>query len=203
LRRLLADGSPPSLEKAGTDLQNLLRLNRAGHNLCQQIQLLPLLSLARVGQHREEEALDHLERAVHLGEPGGWIRPFVDAGPGMADLLQRLQARNGETSFTRVLLAVFKESGCAPPPAPAAPTTASPAAPPRPSAAPSPLVEELTNREMDVLELLAKRFQTKEIGDKLCISKETVKSHLKNIYGKLSVNKGREAVKKAREIGLL
>jgi ATP/maltotriose-dependent transcriptional regulator MalT len=84
--------------------------------------------------------------------------------------------------------------------APRIPNSAFPLPPSRTS---QPQVEPLTNREIDVLELLAQRLSNKEIADRLFISATTVKGHLHNIYGKLSVKKRREAVEKAIEIGIL
>ena len=66
-----------------------------------------------------------------------------------------------------------------------------------------PLVDPLTNRELDILDLLAQRLSNKEIADRLFISTTTVKGHLQNIYNKLNVNKRREAVEKAKKIGIL
>ncbi|MGB5751002.1 MAG: response regulator transcription factor, partial [Desulfobacterales bacterium] len=80
---------------------------------------------------------------------------------------------------------------------------ASPYQPLRPSTPSQPLLEPLTNREIDVLVLLAQRLQNKEIADKLFVSTETVKAHLRNIYQKLNVNKRREAVSKAMDLGIL
>ena len=71
------------------------------------------------------------------------------------------------------------------------------------SPVPQPLVESLTNREIDVLELLAQRLSNKEIAAQLYISVTTVKAHLRNIYGKLNVNKRREAVEKAQSFSIL
>lgn len=68
---------------------------------------------------------------------------------------------------------------------------------------PQPLVEPLTHRELDILNLIEQKLQTKEIAEKLFISPEIVKSHLKNIYQKLSVGNRREAVEKAKTLGIL
>ena len=59
-----------------------------------------------------------------------------------------------------------------------------------------------TNRELEVLELLAQRLSNKEIAEKLFISGETIKSHLQNIFQKLEVSKRREAVEKAKKVGI-
>ncbi len=64
-------------------------------------------------------------------------------------------------------------------------------------------MEPLTNRESDILEAPAQRLTTKEISEKLYISAEIVKSHLKNIYHKLEVNKGRQAIERSKKIGKL
>jgi LuxR family maltose regulon positive regulatory protein len=69
--------------------------------------------------------------------------------------------------------------------------------------APQPMIEPLTNRELDVLDQLAKRLSNKEIAEKLFISTTTVKGHLQNIYGKLGVSRRREAVEKARKIEII
>jgi ATP/maltotriose-dependent transcriptional regulator MalT len=66
-----------------------------------------------------------------------------------------------------------------------------------------PLVDPLSNRELDVVDLLAQRLSNKEIAEKLFISTTTVKKHLQHIYEKLNVGKRREAVEKAKALGIL
>jgi DNA-binding CsgD family transcriptional regulator len=62
---------------------------------------------------------------------------------------------------------------------------------------------QLTNREQDILELVAQRLQTKEIAEKLFISTHTVNAHLKNIYRKLDVHDRREAIAIAKNLDIL
>jgi ATP/maltotriose-dependent transcriptional regulator MalT/ActR/RegA family two-component response regulator len=88
-------------------------------------------------------------------------------------------------------------------PSPYPPLSESPSLSTSPFPSPQALVDSLTNREMDILELLQQRLGNKEIAEKLFISTATVKGHLQNIYGKLNVSKRREAVEKAKKIGIL
>ncbi len=200
-RALLAEGSDESLEKAEIKLRELLQLNHDNHNTCHMIHIMPLLALALKKKERFDEALTILERAVDLAKPGGWIRPFIELGPPMAELLKRLIAKNIAVDYTEKLLAAFRdEEQVAVPEVPEHPGE-SPPAPHSPDS--QPLVEPPTNRELEILELLAQRRQNKEISEKLFISTETVKSHLKNIFGKLNVSNRRQAVQRAKNLNIL
>ncbi|MDT6986825.1 LuxR C-terminal-related transcriptional regulator [Streptomyces lusitanus] len=75
--------------------------------------------------------------------------------------------------------------------------------PSRATTSPPPPVEELSGRERDVLRRLAQAMSTEEIAADLYVSVNTVKTHLKNAYRKLSVGRRNEAVRRARELGLL
>jgi LuxR family maltose regulon positive regulatory protein len=182
---LLEEGSDAGLQEAENRLQECLRLCRTQHNTFQMIFILPLLALAYEKQGRPDEAVTVLEEAVNLAGPGGFIRPFVEPGPELASPLKRLAEKNIAVAYIRQILAAFSP----------------PAHPPSSIAQTSDGL--LTRREQDILELLAQRLQSKEIAEKLFISPETVRSHLKNIYQKLQVNNRRQAVAKSIDLGIL
>jgi NarL family two-component system response regulator LiaR len=72
-----------------------------------------------------------------------------------------------------------------------------------PQPAAQPLAEPLSEREMEVLDLIAEGLTNREIADRLFIAVGTVKRHINNIYGKLEVHHRAEAIARARELGLL
>ena len=152
-----------------------------------------------------------LRGAIELAEPGGVIHPFVELGLPMSDLLKRLIQKNIAVDYLGQLLTAFSDDAQVAAPdavehpstSPHLPRSLSPRPLVSPTPTPQPLVEPLTNRELEILELLAQRLQNKEIADKLFVSTETVKTHLNNIYQKLNVSNRREAVEKAKTLGIL
>jgi LuxR family maltose regulon positive regulatory protein len=192
----VALGTSESLNRAYNLLQEIAERARSWHFTNQLIETEVLKSLALAGLGQEKEALECLADVIDLAAPGGWMRPFLEPGKPMTDLLARLDDQGLATDYSRQMhreiqawhahhanqarggigLQVTLEAG---------------------------LFETLTPRERDVLELLAQRLQNKEISDKLFVSPETIKSHLKNIYQKLNVAKRQEAVDKAKKIGII
>lgn len=190
---LLAQSTAASLAQATEVLARLHAFVTANHNTRFTIEILALQALLHDTQGDEQAALARLQQAVSLAEPGGFIRLFVDLGPRLANLLGRLRQVGPSSPYINRILRAFSDS--------------TPAAP-RPQPAVSPrehleLVEPLTDRELEILALLAQRLTAKEIAQALVISPMTVKRHASNIYGKLQVNGRREAVAKATRLGLL
>jgi ATP/maltotriose-dependent transcriptional regulator MalT len=116
----------------------------------------------------------------------------------MADLLKRLASQNFAVRYIGRILAAFSSEERR--------TVID--NPDHPVAHPSymslnALVEPLTNRELEILELLAQRLRNKEIAAKLFISAETTKKHLNNTFRKLNVTNRQQAVDKARALGIL
>ncbi|MGB5379503.1 MAG: LuxR C-terminal-related transcriptional regulator, partial [Acidimicrobiia bacterium] len=196
-RALIAEGSATRLGEAEDQLRELSAMNEAHHNNCHLIEALTLLALTCEKQGKAEEALGYLERAATLARPGGFIFPFVEAGPTMAGMLERLLESDEADFVRRVLSAFSKRPVAARATAAPAPETA------RQLAAGSAAPENLTNRELDVLELLAERLQNKEIASRLGVSNHTVSYHLKSIYSKLGVGGRRQAVAAAIRDGLI
>ena len=197
-RVLIATGSEQSLLNATKLLRSIRDLCEACRFKCQIIEVAVLQSLALEKQGRADKVLAALKEAVALAEPRGWIRPFVEAGPPMVDLLERLRDQNVSVDYIEKILAAFRNVEHS-----VLKHVDKPQATPFPSAKPQPLIEPLTNRELDVLELLAQRLQNKEIAEKLFVSPATIKSHLESIYQKLNVTNRREAVDKANVLRII
>jgi len=203
VRILMAQDTSDSRQQVADLLDQLNEFLRSVHNKQFQINVLALQALHHDTLDEKSAALDKLTTALNLAEPSGFIRLFVDLGPQMFGLLKQLVRQNVALDYIGQILAAFRDDERAVVPEAADRPTASPRQPRRPSPPSQPLVEPLTDRELDVLDLLAQRLSTNEITEKLFISTTTVKSHLQNIYGKLNVNKRREAVEKAKKVGIL
>jgi LuxR family maltose regulon positive regulatory protein len=201
-RALIDRGGKQALENGEKLLKQFLQMNKDNHNVCQQIQIMPLLSLVYCRQKRFNEAMKILKHAVKLAEPGGWIRPFCEGGSFMVDMLEEMRKQKFAAGFIMRLLDSIR-GGQPAEPAATPPALVSEEPPPKDFSAPQALIEPLTNRELDVLEFLEKRYQNKEIAEKLFISTETVKGHLKNIYQKMSVGGRREAVLEAKRLKII
>jgi LuxR family maltose regulon positive regulatory protein len=151
------------------------------------IEILLLQALAYEAQRNLPPALVSLERALTLAEPEGYIRIFVDVGQPMAHLLSSVSANGIMPHYARKLLAVFETE-------PHVQVDKSPS---------RAMVESLTLREQEVLQLMAAGLSNPEIAAKLVIAVTTVKTHVKNIYEKLQVTNRFQAIVRANESGLL
>lgn len=160
------------------------------------IELLVLKAILLEAQSKREEALEVITRALELGEPNGYIRTFLDEGAAMVELLNRALSRGIEPDYVKVLLTVFRSEtkherrG----------TTDGDASIVLP---PSPLVEPLSDRELEVLRLLKTELSGPEIARELTIALSTMRTHTRNIFSKLNVSNRRAAVRRAEELELL
>ena len=182
-RVLLAENAPT---EALALLEKLIPPAEAAGRMGRAIEMAALRAVALDALRERAQALDEIARALELAEPEMYVRLFVEAGDPMAMLLREAAARGIAPTYAAKLLRSFGPSG---PSAIGAPA--------------QPLAEPLTEREMEVLNLLAEGLTNPEIAQRLFISLPTVKSHARNIYGKLGVHSRRQAVAHARSLGIL
>ncbi|MCP4538774.1 MAG: tetratricopeptide repeat protein [Chloroflexi bacterium] len=155
-------------------------------------QHLALLAMLYLAFDDDDQAIDKLAKAVSLAEPLGLVRTFVDYGVGMASLLRDLATKGHGPNYLAKLLGAFRDD--------ASPQREIDSLPPVIS---QPLIDPLRRREIEVLEHINQGCSNKEIADEMVVAVSTVKWYLRNIYGKLQVNRRTQAVARARELNLL
>ena len=173
------------VRKALELLQQLREAAMSAGRVENTIEILVLQALALQMEGDADQALSALKHALSLAEPEGHVRTFVDEGEPMGRLLRRALSQGIAPGYVSRLLAAFGES--ARPELPAAQA----------------LAEPLTERELDVLRLIAAGLSNREIAQELFIAVSTVKSHINHIYGKLDVRSRTQAVAKAQKLDLL
>ena len=177
-------------QKALDILATLLTYNDKRGQMRRVIEVLVLQAIAFQQMGETEEALQTFSQALDLAEPEGYVRTFLDAGQPVAQLLYQTIAADHKPSYARKLLAEFTRQ-------------ASPPAPQDRPSADDRLLEPLSEREREVLGLIAEGLTNQEIGGRLHISLSTVKGHTAHIYGKLGVNNRTQAVAMGQSLGLL
>jgi LuxR family maltose regulon positive regulatory protein len=156
----------------------------------EQLKGMVLQAVAHHVQGKEDRALQALGEALALAEPGGFIRIFLDEGAPMAQVLAEAAAQGMMPAYTGKLLSAFE-----------AETQKTKGKSSLPSA--QPLIEPLSQRELEILQLIAQGLSNDEIGKRLFLALDTVKGHNRRIFDKLQVQRRTEAVARARELGLL
>jgi LuxR family maltose regulon positive regulatory protein len=176
--------SEESLQDAVRLLDRLLAEAETGGRTGTVIEILVLQALAHQALGDMPAALASLQRAVSLAEPEGYVRIFIDEGAPMGSLLRALASQGSAGRYGRQILAISSTTDHD-----------------RPSK--QPLLDPLSERELDVLRLLGTDLNGPEIARELVVSLNTVRTHQKHIYAKLGVNNRRAAVRQGDELKLL
>ena len=190
-------------------LDRLLQVAQAGKRTGSVIEILILQALAYQTQGNTSAALTSLKDALTLAEPEGYIRIFVDEGLPMRRLLAEGRTHGAESDpewsshlqlYADKLLSAFAKGN--------EEAQAQATASVRTQTTPAPatihaLVESLSERELEVLRLLASDLSGPEIARQLMVSLNTLRTHTKNIFSKHSVNNRRAAIHRAEELALL
>jgi len=169
-----------ALRLLGTLHADAQGLGRAGRVV--EILALRAIALQLKGDSREAQA--SLRTALDLAEPEGFVRVFADEGQVMQGLLRQAAQDDPANPYVQRLLLATRGD--------------------LPGADPNQLlVEPLSERELEVLRLIAAGLKNREIADELVITLGTVKSHINSIYGKLGVGTRVQAIERARALGIL
>lgn len=186
------DRSEPVLATAMSLLQRLLEAAEAGGRTGSMIEILMLQALAQgaLSPRNPSAALTPLETALRLAELEKYVRIFIDEGLPMARLLSAAAGQGIMPDFARLLLKMM-DTGEQMPEGSSHPSPA------------QPLIQPLSERELEVLRLVAQGLSNEAIGRRLFLAVSTVKGYNRIIFDKLQVQRRTEAVARARELGLL
>ncbi len=186
-RVLLAQGDP----SAGLAVLELFRRQMETRGWDdERLKAMVLQAVALHLDGKEPRAVNMLGEALELAEPDGFIRLFVDEGAPMAQLLFEAASQGVMPDYTARLLAAFdaeKQKSQNKPSLSLA----------------QPRIEPLSERELEVLKLIAQGLSNRQIGERLFLALDTVKGHNRRIFDKLQVQSRTEAIARARELGLL
>ena len=192
---LIRQGTVASFGRAESMLEGLDSFYKSTHNRIHRIQVMGLQALSGALRGDEAFAVEKLAKAVSWAQPGGVIRLFVDLGPEITPLLNRIELDEDGLRFVGRVLAAFRKNSRA--------TDVGLGKSARLASSNGPLIETLSRREQEILTLLAGKLSNKKIATALFISPGTVKRHTSSIYSKLAVHGRAEAVAKAMGLGLL
>jgi LuxR family maltose regulon positive regulatory protein len=163
-------------------IERLVDQARSNERIFILIELLLIKVDILLKKHKKDQAIEILESALQYGQSGPFIFPFLAYADRIAPLLAELRALDKCNGFVDGLFACEPLSSLSNEPH---------------------STEPLSQRESEVLALLSVGFSNKEIGDKLFISLNTVKTHIKNINSKLDVSNRVQAIQRAKEMHLL
>lgn len=184
------DRADVSTAKVMQVLERLLKAAEEGGRKGSVIEILILQALAHQTQGDLPTALLPLQRALTLAEPEGYVRMVLDEGKNMMQLLYEASAHIIMPDYTDKLLTAFEveqqKNKDKPDKAPA-----------------QPLIDPLSQRELEVLRLIAQGLSNQEICERLFLALDTVKGHNRRIFDKLQVQRRIEAIARARELGLI
>jgi LuxR family transcriptional regulator, maltose regulon positive regulatory protein len=184
-RLQIAQGHPAEAD----ELMRMLYSDADAHGqLGLMIACLCIRAVANKTLGLREEALIHLDKALSLAEPEGFIQVFIEEGPLMAQLVYEMAEKKADRQYLGRLLAAFANLA---PPARQQPRKN------------DDIIEPLSQRELQVLRLIADGLSNQEIAARLYLSVRTIKFHAGNIFSKLGVKSRTEAVARARVLGLL
>jgi LuxR family maltose regulon positive regulatory protein len=168
-------------------LHRLLKAAEAEGHTSRVIEIMILQALTFQTAEDTAQAITTLEKALSLAEPGGFIRIFVDEGTPLEALLKKIRVEDGRIKkYIHKLLGAFKGNK----------TQLS-------TDGQQPLVEPLSERELEVLDLIAKGLSNQQVASRLFLSLNTIKSHTRNIHQKLGVNSRTQAVASAKSLGII
>ncbi|MGD9329186.1 MAG: LuxR C-terminal-related transcriptional regulator [Cyclobacteriaceae bacterium] len=196
IKALIAQGTSESMKKAEDLIERVLKVSNKYHLIIQTIDILILKSCFLRKQGMKEDAKQVLIDVIELAEKGDCIRPFIEAGAEIFDLISDLRKTDGHQLFIDRLLIkiehylknnsqyVSKELNVI-----------------TPSKEKLNPIDSISVRERDVIKLLRKGFRNKEIAGQLFVSEGTVKKHIYNVFQKLGVNSRIELLNFLRNVG--
>ncbi len=174
----IAQGRP---DQALSILEVVLAAAMAKRDMVQMLEATLLQAAAHRQQRNTSQALQSLARAIDLAEPRGYVQPFLSAGEPVEKLLRQAVAQDIRTAYAQKVLLAFRS----------------------PAGERESMVELLTERERQILRLLAAGLSSTEIAGELVIAVSTVRSYIKVLYRKLDVHGRDQAVDKGRHMGLI
>jgi LuxR family maltose regulon positive regulatory protein len=187
-RILIAQGRMDETKRL---LNLILEAAEVGRYIMREIEVRILQALAYQAEGEITEAVKNLEHAFNIAEPRGFYRIFVNEGPSMAPLLYEALDRNIFQDYVKRLLQAFPID------------ESEQIDPTETQNVESGYIEPLSDREIEVLQLIAEGMSNAKIASRLVLSLDTVKTHARNIYSKLGVHNRTEAVARARILGIL